>query len=232
MVAWVTLACFVYDWKIGRTDRAHRDRGTDRSVTGEGGDAMSIIRRAVTAALLATATAPGLKVQAQENEARDAYFRAVAEFFSLPPSEVSILGEWRLAPDEVPVALFVAHRAGVSPEAVVALRRSGKNWADLARRYQLDATQFYVPIPDGAAAGRLQGAYQRYRALPAAQWSQVSLDDADIVGLVNVRILAQTLHMPPESVLSEAGEGGAWTGLYARLIRDADTTAPGGGVRR
>lgn len=192
---------------------------------------MITIRRAVIAALLAAAAAPGGRARAQENEARDAYFRAVAEFFSLPPSEVSILGEWRLASDEVPVALFVAHRAGVSPEAVVALRRSGKNWSDLARRYQLDASQFYVPLPDGASAGRLRGVYERYRALPATQWSQVALEDADIVGLVNVRILAQTLHMPPETVLAEAGEGGAWTGLYARLIRDSDT-ASGGEPRR
>ncbi|MGD8318869.1 MAG: hypothetical protein PVJ02_00395 [Gemmatimonadota bacterium] len=182
---------------------------------------MNIIRRTAIAVLALTAVAPRILAQEQDTQAREAYFRAVAEFFSLPPSEVSIIGEWRLASDEIPVALFVAHRAGVSPEAVVALRRSGKSWSELARRFRLDASQFYVPIPAGASAGRLQDAYDRYRGVSADRWGEVSLADSDIVGLVNLRILAQTLRMPPETVLARAGNG-SWALLYARLIRDND----------
>ena len=155
--------------------------------------------------------------QGAAQPARAAYFGAVAEFFELPRSEVSILGEWRLPDDEIPVVLFMARRAGVSPEALVALRRSGKRWAELAQRYRLDAAQFHVPLPESAPSGVLEGAYQRFRSLPPARWSEISLGDGDIVGLVNLRLLSQTLGKAPQEILSAAGPG-SWVDLYARLI--------------
>jgi hypothetical protein len=157
--------------------------------------------------------------------AREAYFGAVAEFFQLPRTEVGILGDWRLGGDEIPVVLFMARRAGVSPEALVALRGAGRGWAELAQRYGLDAAQFHVPVPDDASAGVLSGAYQRYRTLPATRWSEVELTDSEIVGLVNLRVMAQTLRLSPEEVLRRMPGDGAWYELYARLIRDTDSGA-------
>jgi hypothetical protein len=148
---------------------------------------------------------------------RDAYFGAVAEFFELPRSEVSILGEWRLPDEEIPVVLFMARRAGVSPEALVALRRSGKGWAELAQRYRLDAAQFHVPLPESAPSGVLEGAYRRFRSLAPARWGEISLGDGDIVGLVNLRLLSQTLGKAPQEILAGAGTG-SWVEIYARLI--------------
>jgi hypothetical protein len=177
------------------------------------------IQRAGVALLAAAASATAAAAQTVEEAARDSYFKAVAEHFELPASEVSILSEWRLPPEEIPVVLFLAGRAGVSPEAVVALRTSGRGWAELARRYRLDATQFHVPIPGSAPAGALEGAYQSYRSLPADRWREITLDDADIVGLVNLRLLSETLHVAPAQVLATA-RGGSWVDLYARLMRE------------
>lgn len=180
------------------------------------------IRRAVTLTLFAvSAAAGGIEAQEQGADARDAYFRAVSEFFAMPASEVSILGDWHLPPEEIPVVLFVAHQVGVSPEALVALRRSGKGWSELTVRYHIGAAQFYVPLPDGAPAGMLQGVYDRYRAVPTPSWSEVTLNDADIVALVNLRLLAQTLHMEPERVLARARPG-SWVQVYAQLLHASD----------
>jgi hypothetical protein len=181
------------------------------------------IRRAMGAALVAAVTvAPAVRGQ----DVRDAYFRAVAEYFDLPAAEISILGEWRMPADEIPVVLFLAHHAGVSPEAIVALRRAGRGWSELAGRYQVDAAQFYVPIPEGASAGILQAAYDRYRSLPTPSWSQVQLADRDIVSLVNLRVLAQTLHIAPEDVLAAAGDG-SWVEVYGRLLGDPEASPDG-----
>jgi len=176
-----------------------------------------LIQRTGAALLLAAAWATAAAAQATGEAAREAYFKAVAEYFDLPSSEVSILSDWRLPPEEIPVVLYLAVRAGVSPEAVVALRTSGRGWGELARRYRLDAAQFHIPIPDGAPAGALEGAYRGYRSLPAARWRELALDDADIVGLVNLRMLSETLHRAPEEVLAAAGRG-SWVDLYARLM--------------
>jgi hypothetical protein len=183
------------------------------------------IRRVAGALLVLVAGTSSAVAQEGAVTAREAYFGAVAEFFQLPRTEVGILGDWRLGGDEIPVVLFMARRAGVSPEALVALRGAGRGWAELAQRYGLDAAQFHVPVPDDASAGVLSGAYQRYRTLPATRWSEVELTDSEIVGLVNLRVMAQTLRLSPEEVLRRMPGDGAWYELYARLIRDTDSGA-------
>jgi hypothetical protein len=188
-------------------------------------DVVGKIRRVVGALLALVAGGTAAAGQEAATPAQEAYFGAVAEFFQLPRSEVAILGDWRLGAEEIPVVLFVARRAGVSPEALVALRRSGRGWAELATRYRLDATHFHVPLPDQASAGVLAAVFGRYRALPPARWSEVVLSDDDIVGLVNLRVLAQTLRVPPEVVLQSAG-GGPWYEVYVRMIRDPDPRSP------
>lgn len=185
---------------------------------------MGIIRRTAAALLCSAATSTTALAQQPDNQA--VYFRAVADFFKLSPTEVSILADWELPADEIPVVLFVAHHAGVSPEALVALRSSGKSWTDLSRRYQVDASAFYVPLPDTADAGILAAAYGRYRALPAARWGEVTLSDRDIVALVNVRILAQTLRRAPEDVIRACRDGRSFVDVFASLLRDAELHPP------
>ena len=187
---------------------------------------MGIIRRAAGALVTSAVTVSALAAQQSGTQARDVYLRAVADFFSLSSTEVSILADWRLPPDEIPVVLFVAHQAGVSPEALVALRSSGRSWTELARRYQVDASHFYVPLPDGADAGILQGAYSRYRGLPAARWGEVTLADSDIVALVNVRVLAQTFHVSPETVLGATAPGRSFVDVFASLLRSQGGSVP------
>lgn len=191
-------------------------------------DVVGNIRRALGSLLVLVLVAGATTAAAQEGvaTAREVYFGAVAEFFQLPRSEVGILGDSRLPVDEIPVVLFVARRAGVSPEALVALRRSGRGWTELAERYGLGAAQFHVPLPDQAFAGVLAAPFERYRALPPNRWSEVTLSDADIVGLVNLRVVAQTLGLSPEAVLREA-TGGAWHEVCARLIREPEARGPG-----
>jgi hypothetical protein len=169
------------------------------------------------AAMLLAGSAAAVPAQDTASTATRAYFGAVAEYFVLPRAEVAILGEWRLPAEEIPVVLFLARRGGVSPEAVVALRRSGQGWAALAQRYGMGAAQFHVPLPEGVPAGSLEGAYERFRALPASRWREVELSDGDIVELVNLRLLAETLRRPPQDILAERS-GRSWVETYARLI--------------
>ena len=170
-------------------------------------------------ALLFLATAAAGAGAQEGDEARRAYFGAVADFFQVPTSEVSILGDWRLPSDEIPVVLFIARRAGVSAEALAALRRSGSSWQELAGRYRVHPGDFHAPLPDDAPAGRLEAAYARFREIPAARWSEIQLSDADIVALVNARLLSGTLQLSVEEILRRAGSTGSFADLYAQLIR-------------
>lgn len=157
-------------------------------------------------------------VSAQDAAHAD-YFLAVAKHFSMPAQEVAILSDWAIPADEIPVVLFVARRSGVSPEAVLALRESGQSWAALTRRYRITPSALHVPIRDDAPVGALSTAYEQYRSTPLAQWDALTLSDADIVGLVNVRVLSQALRRSAEEVAAASGSTTSYVELYVRLRR-------------
>lgn len=159
-------------------------------------------------------------VAAQERDvARQDYFRAVATFFNLPPNEIAILSDWEMPADEIPVVLFMARRAGVSPEALVALRSAGRGWSTLADRYSVRSAAFHVPVPDDASTGRLEGAYRLFRTTPVGEWGALRLSDEHIVALVNVRVISQSLRIPAERVMAETAQAGSFVDLYVRLKR-------------
>ena len=143
----------------------------------------------------------------------------MAAFFSLPANEVAILGDWEIQSEEIAVVLFVARRAGVSPEALVALRSSGQSWSALVDRYRVTPSALHVPIGDDAPAGSLSEAYDQFRATPVSEWREIELDDDDIVGLVNVRVISQALAVSPEAVLVRTDSVDSFVQLFAMLSR-------------
>ena len=179
---------------------------------------MVTIRRSALLWVALALVATGAEAQ-EPDVAQEAYFRAVGEFFDVPSSELEILRDWSLPPDEIPVILFVADRAGVVPEALVALRRSGESWTRLAQRYGVGAPELHVPVPDQAGTGPLTSVYQGFRDLPASRWREIPLAPEDIVALVNLRLLSQTLGVSPAEVLSRAGSTSSFVQLYGELIR-------------
>lgn len=155
---------------------------------------------------------------AQDSASRDAYFRAVGDHFRIPVDEVRVLGEWDLSTDEIPVVLFFARHGGVSADALVALKRGGRSWADLADRYGLDAGVFHVPLDGSASAGSLASVYERFRALPSARWGEITLRDADIVRLVNVRVISEVLRVSPASAVEAFDRTGSFVAAYRSLV--------------
>lgn len=154
-----------------------------------------------------------------QSEAHTDYFRVVATFFNLPANEVAILSDWDLEADEIPVVLFVARRAGVSPEALVALRSAGEDWARLTGQYRVNAPALHVPVRDDVPAGALEGAYQQFRGTPVSGWGDIKLSDSHIIGLVNIRVISQSLGLPAEEVLRETSRGLTYVALHAQLSR-------------
>jgi hypothetical protein len=176
--------------------------------------------------LVALAAGAAGPAAAQEGPGpRQAYLRAVADFFQVSRGEIAILAEWDLPAQEIPVALYVAERSGVSPEALVALRRSGRGWSRVASRYHLDASHFHVPLAEDAGGGVLADAYAAYRSRPPREWSGLTLDDDAVVGLVNLRLLSQTLRLPAAEVLEQARPGLSWVEVYASFFQE--TTSGG-----
>ena len=151
-------------------------------------------------------------------EVRDAYFRAVAQYFEVPVEEVSIVGDWDLAPDEVPVVLFIAGQAGVSPDALIGLRRHGHSWQTVARQLGLGNRTFHVPLPEGEALGSLSRAYGEFQARHPREWNAIELQDPDIVFMVNIRVLSEQVGVPPIRVLRVRDEAGSFVAGFGMLL--------------
>lgn len=161
--------------------------------------------------------APGAAGQVAPDAER-AYYEAVASYFSVSEEEVAILSEWDLPPEEVPVVLFVAHRAGVSPDIVVAQRQRGSSWGDVAGRYRMGAGAFYVAFNNGMS-GSLARAYGAFQETPRGEWGAIALNDREIVSLVNLRVLSQDLALAPARVLEARDRTGDFLTGYRDLTR-------------
>ena len=149
----------------------------------------------------------------------DQYYRAAAEHFGVPASEVRIIAEWELPPGEVPVVLFLSRRGGISADAIAALRRNGRSWADLASQYGVHAGQLHVSLDDAVALGPLSRAYEQYRGRPSSGWPSIRLEDGEIVALVNIRFIADALNRPYADVLGALTRAGSAPDAYVLLVR-------------
>lgn len=144
-----------------------------------------------------------------------AFLRAAGDNFGFPHRELEVLRRWSLSAGEIPVVLFLAKRAGVSPDVVVTQRSSGERWMAIATKYAIHAGDFHVPL--GGPYGTLAGVYNRFNDRPASEWREISLSDDEVVGLVNVSFLARYLRVSPGRAAQELGRGGGMVGAFLRL---------------
>ena len=154
-------------------------------------------------------------VQAQSGPVEAAFLRAAGEHYGLPAAEVAVLSRWRLPSDEIPVVLFVARRAGVSHDVVVAQRRQGRRWMEVAGARGLHAGDFHIPVI--GATGSLAATLDRFNAVSLAQWRSLELSDREVVELVNVRFISGFLGISPGRVAQELGGAGGMAEVFGRL---------------
>ena len=124
-----------------------------------------------------------------------------------------------LTSDEVPVALFLARNTGMSSDALIGLRRSGRSWIDVAIRVGSGARIFHISLPSGESLGLLARAYDLFKSHPVGEWDGIQLEDPEIIALVNVRFLSEQVGVPPIRVIRSREEAGSFTAGYALLRR-------------
>lgn len=180
---------------------------------------VSGIRFLLSSTVLASLLVPlSVSGQGVDPAIQDAYFRAVGEHFEVSPKEVAIVADWEMEADEVPVVLFLSSRAGVAPDVLVGLRRSGRPWREVARQFGLGVRAFHVPLPVDAELGMLARAYNEFRSRHSREWDQIELTDAEVVSLVNLRVLSEQVGVPPARVLRSFEQAGSFVAGFASLI--------------
>ena len=160
--------------------------------------------------------------------ASQAYLRSAALHFGVSPGEVSMLAQWPVPPEEIPVALHLAGYSGVSAEAVLALRESGRSWADILMRYGLHAGIFTSELKartssstrtSRAASGGSATAYAAYAERDSSSWRVIRLADAEVVVLVNLVFLSEHLEIPVDRVAMALLREGSPVAAHGVLLR-------------
>ena len=152
---------------------------------------------------------------------------AVANYYRVPEREVIVIRERRIPDHEIPVALFIARHAGVTPSRIVDLRLRGDSWWDISVRFGLGAEVFYVPVAvtPGPPYGRAYGYYKK----PRRQWNTIVLTDDDIVNLVELRFLSEYYGVPPERVIEVRGRHGDFVAVHAEVSGHGQSRKDRGG---
>lgn len=220
-MAAVRLPMWRNTWQIGASSGKLRRAGETATNVGAvlwlpGGRGVSSVRKIAIAVMVTLMGWPTL-ASAQTSPATEGYFGSVSEHFRVSLEEVRILGEWRLSPDEIPVVLFVASRAGVSPDAVAILRGDGQSWDMVTRRFGLGPVDFHIPLTEVASQGLLARAYQEFDSRPRSGWDTVRLRDQEIIALVNIHFLSVQMRITPERILEVVERTKTFVGAHRDL---------------
>jgi hypothetical protein len=124
---------------------------------------------------------------------------AVANYYHVPEREVVVIRERRISDDELPIVLFMAREARVSPSRVVALRESGRSWWSISVHLGLRPEAYYVPlsVTPGPPYGKAYGHFKK----PRHKWNTIVMSDSDVMHLVHLRFLSEHYHIAPERVV-------------------------------
>lgn len=135
------------------------------------------------------------------------FYLAVGEYFRTPEKEVVVVRQRGIPDEEIPVVMFLAARANVAPGVIIDLRLGGMTWTDICVRHKLSPEIFYVPVRTEVSGPPYGKAYGYYKNKPRNQWKNITLSDADIVNLVNLRFVSEHYGYPPAQVIKMRSEG-------------------------
>jgi len=129
------------------------------------------------------------------------FYMTIGQYFKRPEREVVVVRERGLPDEEIPVAFFVAGRAGVEPRVIIDLRLGGMKWMDICVRYRLSPEIFYVPVAVEVKGPPYGKAYGHYKKKPRKQWKTIVLADDDVINLVNLRVMSEHHGIPPTEII-------------------------------
>jgi lambda repressor-like predicted transcriptional regulator len=154
------------------------------------------------------------------------YLDVMAQAFSVPLAEATRLAGEGIRLEELPVVLFLGRETGLAPSAILALRRAGTSWADLARRSGLSADRLLVELPEAVGSPAARALAGRIRATPRSEWNTLALTDAEIVLLVHIRVLSRHLGRDAVAVTEATALGEGWSRVVRILTTGRQEGSP------
>ncbi|HUO57866.1 MAG TPA: hypothetical protein VMV05_06780 [bacterium] len=161
-------------------------------------------------AVLLPAAAPAqVQVGFSAGSGGNSFYLAVGNYYQAPQEQVAVCQQRHIPDEEMPVVFFIAQRAHVAPGVIVDLRAGGGRWVDIMGRYHLDPRILYVK-----GAGSLRGTpYARFDDYYHHR-GRVTLEDGDIVNMVNLRFASDYYHRPAGEVVKMRAKYGDYRSVH------------------
>jgi len=155
------------------------------------------------------------------------FYLAVGDHYKVPEKEVIVIKERRVPDEEIPVVLYIAQMARVTPKAVIDLRLIGRTWMDITLHYGLSPEIFYVPVnpeviyvpvivEQGPPYGKAHGHHHFNRKLKR-ECKTVVFRDNDIIDLVNLKFTSEHYRRSPEEVIKMREQGKTFVEINDRF---------------
>ena len=161
--------------------------------------------------LLATPTLAGLDIDfgaaVSIGGDDDLFFTVAAHYYDDDKEHVRNLGyRYDSHPDDIAVALFIAHRSGKPSAWIYNLRKGGHSWFEIAIRAGLGQDVFFVPVQrhPGPPYGNAYGHWKKHKH---DRSHRMALTDADVRNLVAVRMVHEYYGVPVETAMEWRGSG-------------------------
>jgi hypothetical protein len=144
---------------------------------------------------------------------------AIGEFYTVPEKEIVVVKKKGVPEDELPVVFYIAARADVTPEAVIALRLKGISWMDISVHFGLGADVYYVETKKdlGPPYGKALGHFKNHKR---KEWSQITFTDSEIVSLVNLKFLSEHYGYSPDQIGEMSGKGDNFVNLNQKVKKN------------
>ncbi len=169
---------------------------------------LSAVLMFTMASFVATGAAgPNRGASTGQKEDLCGFIAAVGEYYRIPKTEIVVMRQRGIPTYEIPVVLFIAKRGHVPPEIVTDFRRRDNTWLYTTIRFGLGPEIFYVPVRV-PVKDRIYGkAYDYFRLKPQKASKTIVLSDADIVNLVNLKVISEHYDYPPENIIKMRSAG-------------------------
>ena len=159
------------------------------------------------------------------------FYSAVSQHFQIRPQQVRQLVDGGLPPSQVVVLYYIAEHSLRQPTQLLAERKAGKSWRDVAIASGLEPESFYYPI--SYSRGPFVNVYAIYHQVPRDRWTwnQLQLTDSDIENLVNLRFLAELGGRSVPDVLRLRAQGYDFVSIHHFLLNGQKTAQHEDGAR-
>ncbi len=117
------------------------------------------------------------------------YDNAVAAHFNQDIATINKFIKNGIAPEAVPVLLFISEKISVPYDKIIALYKGGQSWQNIVKNNNASNDIFYFSMISGFKSETFLPIFEKFKAFNAKAIEPVMLDNVEIINIVNLQFL-------------------------------------------